>query len=196
MIQISPGIQGLEIPQALASATQQIILHAAMYGNFAAPAPHATAIRSALAASPKLRLTAIRLAPDCPEPERSRAFSMLRKDWSEDALREHFAASDAFLSALEQDFPAQVRVLTRMELGAFPVLVIDNGLFWGSYAHASVPAPEGFWFSAQMDAQTLADWATHGIAHNASPEQRAVFRVYAECLHATKETSTTQGHRT
>lgn len=210
-----PGIAALGVPNALAAARRRIILHAAVYGNFASSPRHAKAFDAVLAAPEFQGLDIIHIAPealgeatdtcgavDCGAPPHalsdsaetdaaSDAARILRHDWSAQAMREHADASLDYVRGLAARHPDRVRIHMTPHLGLFPALVIDDSLFFGHYAHAPVPAPEGYWLRVDTDTALLDAWLDAGrIPGDATPDQRAALRILAECRHAMASATT------
>jgi hypothetical protein len=210
-----PGIAALGVPDALAAARRRIILHAAVYGNFASSPRHAAAFDAVLAAPEFQGLDIIHIAPEAfgkaadacgavggegstralsgsaPTNDAPDAARILRHDWSAQAMRGHADASLDFVRTLAARHPGRVRIHMTPHLGLFPALVIDDSLFFGHYAHAPVPAPDGYWFHVTTDTALLDAWldADH-IPDDATADQRAALRILAECRHAMASATT------
>lgn len=121
----------------------------------------------------------------------SDAARILRHDWSAQAMREHADASLDYVRGLAARHPERVRIHMTPRLGLFPALVIDDSLFFGHYAHAPVPAPEGYWLRVDTDTALLDAWLDAGrIPGDATPDQRAALRILAECRHAMASATT------
>lgn len=179
------GIASLDIPAAFRAATRRITLHAAVYGNFANSQDHADALETALARPDFERLDVISVRPETDSPAMQDFMSVLRDGWDNASMREHFAASRAFLARLAAKYKGRVHLYESDQPGLFPALIMDDTLIFGQYAHAPAPAPQGFWFSASADVQKLEDWLQSGsIPQSASPHDLAALRIVSECRRA------------
>ena len=164
------------MPSRLAEARKWIILHAAVYANFAKSSRYSLALRRVLAEQKLGRLDIIR-SPYSPEIAR-----LIRYGRPESEVRKEFQESDAFLASLKEDFPGIIRIHDCAELPALPVIVVDDSLYFGQYARCPIFAPDGYWFENQADIFELFSWSKSGeIPDNATPEQLAVFRIVYEC---------------
>ncbi|MUM77766.1 hypothetical protein GKC30_08985 [Pseudodesulfovibrio sp. F-1] len=178
-------IATLDTPGLFASAQRRIILHAAVYGAFARSQPHRQGLDAALARPHFERLDIIALEPGCPESWVRPFLDAMRFGISRQATEDEVAASHAFVSELAARNPGRVAVHPARRLPCLPMLVIDDTIVFGQYAHAGCHAPQGFWGMVHADVPALLDWAETGKPpSHASPEEVAAFRLVNECVRA------------
>jgi len=178
-------IATLDTPGLFAAARRRIILHAAVYGAFARSLPHRQGLDAALARPSFERLDIVALEPKCPEPWVRPFLDAMRFGISRQATDDEVAASHAFVSDLAARHPGRVVVHPARRLPCLPMLVIDDAIVFGQYAHAGCHAPQGFWGLVRADVPALLGWASSGKppAH-ASPEEVAAFRLVNDCVRA------------
>lgn len=179
------GIHNLNVPNLFGAANRRIIMHAAVYGNFVRSREHIGALRTALG-RPEFEGVDIIAVGDDTCCEWLRPFlHALRFDFSRQAVDEEMRFSRLFLDELSAEFPHKVRLHGAHRLPCLPVIIVDDTIVFGQYAHAAVHAPGGFWGTVNADVQTLLEWADRGRPPRwATDEQLAAFRLVAECVRA------------
>jgi sugar phosphate isomerase/epimerase len=178
------GITALDLPTLFSGAKRRIILHAGVYGAFASPR-HAEALRKALSHAGFLGLDVVELPPENTTPWRDSFLRCLRFDVSPRQAEEEVAASHAFLLSLARDYPDRVRVHPARMPPSLPLVIIDDAIIFGHYAHCAEHAPEGFWCKVDSDVERLLRWADAGRPpESATPEETAAFRLVCECTRA------------
>lgn len=179
------GIELLDTPMMFARARRRIIMHAAVYGAFAASRAHADGLRAALSRPGFQRLDVIVLNPDHPELWTDHFLHALRFGISRQQTRDEVQTSYAFVNALAEEFPEAVRVHDAHRLPCLPVLVVDDAIVFGQYAHASFHAPQGFWGMVEADVECLLRWSERGRPPaDTNAHDRAAFRLIHECVRA------------
>lgn len=193
-MQLVAGISSLDIPGLLAAARRRIVLHAAVYTPFAASKPHCDALAEALACPEFTRLDIIALAPEQETGWNTDFLPALRFGAAKEDVKEEISASTVFADGLVAAYPGKVRVHPATIIPCFPVLIIDDTIIFGQYAHASVYAPQGYWGVVTADVETLFDRAAEGNPPaDANTETLAAYRIISECFQA-MHPSTTQRH--
>lgn len=136
------------VPELIRQARRHIVLHAAFYPKYGFD-NQGDDVSKAMSKNPNLRLTAI--------------FTDLKAPWVDEfavTLRDYFADEGKFAShlnitkdhfiRLRNQFGAKrVHISDTTRLPLFPVLLIDDTLIIGHYAHSSVIPPNGLWFTIQ-----------------------------------------------
>jgi hypothetical protein len=75
-------------------------------------------------------------------------------------------------------------------LPCLPILVADDTIIFGQYAHARLHAPHGFWSMIKTDVEKLLEWAGTGKTPAwATVEEIAAFRLINECVRAMTNTA-------
>ncbi|NJB68158.1 hypothetical protein GGQ74_001831 [Desulfobaculum xiamenense] len=184
------GIASLDIPAALAAARRRIVLHAAIYGNFADSPTHAAALETALSHPDFGGLDVVSIRPETEGRAMRDFLDALREGWTPEAMAEHVARSREFLHGLARRHPGRVRLYETARPGLFPALIIDDDIHFGHYARSPIPAPEGFWFHVHADVERLSAWLRSGnIPPHATADERAALRIVSECLRAMDESA-------
>lgn len=179
------GIEPLNVPLLFARARRRIIMHAAVYGAFAASRAHGDALRAALSSPGFQALDVVVLDPARPDPWTDAFLRSLRFGISRQQTDDEVRTSYDFIAALAAEFPDVVRVHAARRLPCLPVLVVDNAIIFGQYAHAVLHAPQGFWGQAEADVERLLRWTQKGRPPaDASAKDRACFRLINECVRA------------
>lgn len=187
-IKVTQGLNIDALCQQLRTG-QHIVFHAALYSNFAGSRVE-QALTDRLSSSPQTKLYLIEqaFAPNC--GWHLEFGQILRQQLTLVETAQLFQQSRHWCQKLHQLYPHQIEYLISGQLPCQPILVIDNHIFSGQYAHAEVGAPQGIWL--HIDGQILAiDCAT---AHSwlqqpaqlteLSAAQQSIYRYMAECRHA------------
>ena len=179
------GLHTASLPQTLAEAQHRIIMHTAVYADFARAPDILDALNTALSRPGFKRLTIVTIP------------FMSRKGWIDDFLQmlrpeltiaqvEHeIAASHDFIVRLAVRHDGMVEVYETRALPTSPYIFVDDKILFGHYAHAAVHPEQGFWFGTTAPVETLLQWAQKGeIPRDATPRHRAAYRFVADCHHA------------
>ena len=133
------------VPAMMLQARRYIVLHAAYYPKYGMD-QQGKVLWKAMKDNPKLHLTAI--------------FTDIRNAaWAEEfarILRPFYTVEDFqtdldfskrhFIRCLKEFGPKRVNIIDASRLPLFPVIMIDNTLIVGHYAHSEEIAPDGLWF--------------------------------------------------
>ncbi len=185
-----PGVQihaGLNLKELLAaiSLADSIVLHAAIYSNFATNAVGAL-IQKKLNDGALTQLTLIELIPQS-TTWHNEFCRVLRPDMSKKKVEALYQASYKWTEALQVGFPNIVHRIQTQALPFQPILLIGDQLFVGHYAHDLLTSAEGMWVefdSVKMGLTpgTLVHWFNDGMPEQAlSPTQMALGRYIEEC---------------
>lgn len=184
-MKVVAGIESLDIPSLFAAANRRIILHAAVYGPFGKSEPHRNALAKALAQESFERLDIIGLEPGVESAWKLDFCSALRHTMSMDEMDVEIQESWDYILGLASDYPDKIRLHGVRDLPCLPILVIDDTIISGQYAHVDAPAPNGFWVAVKADVEKLMTWAEFGTAPaDASKEELAAYRLISECCNA------------
>jgi hypothetical protein len=179
------GIDALDTPGLFAASRRRIILHAAVYGAFARSQPHVDGLHAALDRDGFERLDIIVLEPGCTARWARPFLDALRFGISTQGTDDEVALSHRFMTDLAARYPGKVRLHPARRLPCLPVLIIDDIIIFGQYAHAGAHAPQGFWGMIRADVPTLLQWTSKGKPPpHATSEETAAFRLVNECARA------------
>lgn len=134
------------VPELIRKARRHIVLHAAFYPKYGFD-NQGDDVSKAMEKNPNLRLTAI--------------FTDINAPWVDEfafTLRDYFAEKGEFakhLDVTKQHFvrlrkkfgTKRVHICDTARLPLFPIILIDDTIIVGHYAHSSVIPPNGLWFT-------------------------------------------------
>ncbi|GAA4878774.1 hypothetical protein [Ferrimonas pelagia] len=164
--------------------SRRILMHAVLYSNFAQGPVH-DALQDRLTQPGFQRLTI--LALDWPLPAGiDPAFGqVLRQGLDDAALADQFARSRAWLTTLAAHPKVTVRWLQTQPYQ--PLLLLDDWLWLGQYAHSVVPAAAGVWQRwdlAALGTQASTLWQLAkdpDPARILAPWPNALLRPFSQC---------------
>ncbi|WP_319765059.1 hypothetical protein [Maridesulfovibrio sp.] len=181
------GVGDLNIPHMFAEAQRRIVLHAAVYGPFSKSEVHIQGLEKALSRTGFSRLDVIALQPTCEKIWSDPFLSALRFGISRQSVADELDYSSSFLQELSMRYPDKVNVYLACNLPCLPLVIVDDTICFGQYAHASFHAPEGFWGCVHADVEALFNWAESGrVPHGVNADEIAAFRLVSECSRAMK----------
>lgn len=126
-------------------AQKHVVLHAAYYPKYAHDEKGAE-IEKKLKSNADFTLTVIytstKETPWLPE-----FVKVLRGYFSKDTFKKELKADLEYFRRLQADYPKQVKIIPCSRLPLFPVVLVDNTIVVGHYAHSTTIAPCGLWFS-------------------------------------------------
>ena len=192
-IRVMPSITpsaGLDI-QALISAiatADEIVLHAAIYNNFAGSDIHQQLVEQ-LSSNELKMLTIISIQPqDC---WRNEFTQVLRSGFSDAQMSAVYARSRKWCQELALAFPDQVILVLTNRLPMQPILLLDDTIFAGQYSHSPEPSALGLWLhidtEAFLPAGTIMQWFRQSGSKSKeihSPWHQALRRYVDECAQA------------
>lgn len=134
------------VPELIRKARRHIVLHAAFYPKYGFD-NQGDDVSKAMEKTPNLRLTAI--------------FTDVNAPWVDEfafTLRDYFAEKGEFakhLDVTKQHFvrlrkkfgTKRVHIYDTARLPLFPIILIDDTIIVGHYAHSSIIPPNGLWFT-------------------------------------------------
>ncbi|WP_157509159.1 hypothetical protein [Ferrimonas futtsuensis] len=184
----SPGLDRGALLAALEEASE-VVLHAAIYDNFAG-SPVEAMLRRRLADGSLKRLTILSVLP--PKCWRQEFSQVLRQGMTPGQISRVYAASRQWCNDLAEAFPEQVKLVLTSALPLQPQLLVGDTLFVGHYAHSSQPSALGLWL--QLDAcalglapGSLIQWFNLGqVPAQSEPWAIALGRYVQECIAATR----------
>lgn len=198
-VEVYAGASALDFDKQFAGAQKRIFLHAAIYNRFAENAAVSNALESALDC-PDVTLQAVLLPVWRDIVWMDAACQLVRPEGSRDEMLEKAEVSREFFVRLAKKYPQQVTIYECKIFPAFPLVIVDETIFCGHYAHSQVLAPEGLWMQLAVPTELLrhlADTTAHCFEYNAdcehqlriqklrkkkdmTPHERAVFRYIQE----------------
>ncbi|SDL06147.1 hypothetical protein SAMN05660337_1945 [Maridesulfovibrio ferrireducens] len=181
-MKIFAGTDGLNIPDLFYSASRRIILNGAVYGPFAKSERHQAGLDTALNKPEFQRFDIIAIEPELNFSWKESFLGALRFGISRQATEEEIKISHTFLTDLEKKYPDKIRIHPARNLPCTPVIVVDDTICFGQYAHAEPHAPEGFWGMVEADVEKLIEWTKSGRPPSSSTKKEiAAFRLINEC---------------
>ncbi|MFB2686452.1 hypothetical protein K0H59_03570 [Shewanella sp. FJAT-51649] len=187
-----PGVQlhfGLNT-SALLNAIERadvIVLHAAIYSNFANNAVGQLLSQRLQNASFK-QLTLIKLEPT--GSWRDEFATILRPEMPQREVERLYENSRHWCAELKRQFPETINLVSTQALPLQPILLIGDRLFVGHYAHSHTTSAQGLWIEFDVIALGLApnsliDWFYSGVtAEQDSPVAITLGRYVEECRRA------------
>lgn len=171
------------VPELIRKARRHIVLHAAFYPKYGFD-NQGDDVSKAMEKNPNLRLTAI--------------FTDINAPWVDEfafTLRDYFAEKGEFakhLDVTKQHFvrlrkkfgTKRVHISDTARLPLFPMILIDDTIIVGHYAHSTVIPPNGLWFTitypkiSSMYESLLAG----GTPECETPEESAILRYLEELI--------------
>ncbi|MGI2261144.1 hypothetical protein [Shewanella sp. GXUN23E] len=184
-VRVWPGLPGDRLLELMTGA-QQLVLHAALYSNFA-HGPVNKLIRRRLASGELTSLTLIKLEA---KPQWRDEFARV--------LRPGMAAADMdLLLRQSRDWccelkclaPAAVNLVSSQALPLQPILLLGDTVLAGQYAHSQETAAHGPWLELDSTALglapgTLGQWFAQGVPVTGEGWPRAIGRYVEECRQA------------
>ncbi|MGL5390914.1 MAG: hypothetical protein ACRDA8_05930, partial [Shewanella sp.] len=184
--QMHAGLKLALLKDAIAKA-EHIVLHAAIYSNFAHNEIGAK-LRLTLKDNSLKQLTIISLEPDGAWHREFAA--VLRPTMSLPEVERLYQDSRNWCAELKQQFPEQVTLVSTHALAFQPILLIGDRIFAGHYAHSELTCADGIWLELDLvqlgfAAGSLTHWVQTGEAPlKANPWAAALGRYVAECHQA------------
>ena len=173
----------VNVPELIREAKQHIVLHAAYYPKYGFD-DQGLILMEALAANPHLRLHAIFTKVDG-NPWIEEFAEVLRPTTQSGRQKRAMTLSKEHFTDMQENLKErnQIRISTTDRLPLFPVLLIDDTVIVGHYAHSRTVAPHGFWMTIKhrcipdMYHKLLCD----AIDYSAyTDEERAILRYLEE----------------
>ncbi len=181
------GVGELGIPAMFAEAKRRIILHAAVYGPFSKSEVHIQGLETALSRTDFNRLDVIAVRSDGENGWDDPFLNALRFGISRQSVVDELELSQSFLNELAERYPEKVNVYLACNLPCLPLVIVDDTICFGQYAHSCVHAPQGFWGCVEADVEKLFSWAESGsVPHEVCADEIAAFRLVSECSRAMK----------
>lgn len=174
-VEVYAGASELSFDKQFAGAKKRIFLHAAIYNRFAENVAVSTALESALSC-PDVMLQAV-LLPVWRDDIvwMDAACQLLRPEGSREEMLEKAEVSRKFFLRLAKKYPQQVTIYEGKSFPSFPLVIVDETLFCGHYAHSQVLAPEGLWMQLTVPTNLLrhlADSSTHCLEYIGNGKQQ------------------------
>lgn len=191
------GLDCLDTPTLFAASKRRIILHAAVYGPLANSQRHYRALCTAVEKHGFERLDIIAVDPDRMPAWSEPFFKALRFGVSRQDRDAELTTSHDFLVSMAEEYPDKITLHHVRALPCLPIIVADNTILFGHYAHAEIQAPLGYWGRIEADVPKLLEWAENGSpAAQATNSELAAFRLVSECFRAMNDTPYPRDHGT
>ncbi|MFB2648407.1 hypothetical protein ACE011_06190 [Shewanella mangrovisoli] len=164
-----------------------IVLHAAIYSNFADNAVGQLLLQRLQNASLR-QLTLIKLEPT--RLWRDEFATILRPEMPQPEVERLYENSRHWCAELKTQFPEVVNLVSTQALPLQPILLIGDKLFVGHYAHSHTTSAQGLWIEFDAIALGLApnsliDWFYSGVnTTEDSPVAITLGRYVEECRRA------------
>ncbi|WP_419779318.1 hypothetical protein [Maridesulfovibrio sp.] len=179
---ISAGLKDLNLDLALQAARREILFFAPPYGNFRKSELISSALEAALAVphGPSLKVFCL---PRLDEFAWSRELmELLRPGMGFEELEGELKDSREFISDLAKRFPGRVEAYELRARPNLPVLIVDDDIFFGHFAHSTVQTPAGFWSKQEAPVEDLFIRVQSGVEPTLAKD-KASFRIIAECAY-------------
>lgn len=181
------GAGELGIPEMFAQAQRRIVLHAAVYGPFSKSEAHIRGLEKALNRPGFNRLDVIAVQSGSENAWDDSFLAALRFGISRHSVADEIDYSRNFMTELAKRYPEKVKVYPACNLPCLPLVIVDDIICFGQYAHSCVHAPQGFWGCVEADVEKLFNWAQSGeVPYGADEREIAAFRLVSECSRAIK----------
>ncbi|WP_330148992.1 hypothetical protein [Shewanella xiamenensis] len=185
-VQLHFGLNTSALLNAIERA-DEIVLHAAIYSNFADNAVGQLLLQRLQYASLK-QLTLIKLEPT--RLWRDEFATILRPEMPLQEVEQLYDISRHWCAELKTQFPETVNLVSTQALPLQPILLIGDRLFVGHYAHSHTTSAQGLWLEFDILALGLApnsliDWFDTGVpSEQNSAVEVALGRYVDECRRA------------
>jgi len=184
-MRLTAGIEALDMPALFRAARRRIILHAAVYGAFAKSPPHRSSLETTLGKPDFKRLDVIVVEPGHDAKWIHSFLGALRFGISIQGIRDEIESSHRYMTEMQARYPDKIHLHPVRRLPCLPIVVADDTIVFGQYAHAEEHAPQGFWGIVETDVERLLQWAETGkTPTEANNEDLAAFRLVNECVRA------------
>ena len=187
----------VDVPSLLRKAERHIVLHAAYYPKYGLDS-QGMVLMEALRGNPRLRLRVIFTRTD-KNPWLKEFARILRphytgKDFIKalELSKDFFLnikalelSKDFFLKLKEQALPGQVEISDTGRLPLFPVILVDDTVIVGHYAHSSTIAPHGLWLTIhnpKISGMYEALTERRLDVSRLTDEEKAILRYVEECV--------------
>ncbi len=163
-----------DIPDLLGEAKRRIILHAAIYSPFASSPRHHRSIKAALERDSFNLLDIISIYPGDINFF-SDFMQMLRPEQTKTQHLKEITESQSFTSEIAAAYPQKVCLHRLDAVPMLPVVVADNQICFGHYAHSPLRTAEGLWFMLNADVEKLLNKAVP------NQDEKGAYRILCEC---------------
>lgn len=137
------------VPQLLRQARQHIVFHAAYYPKYAVDS-QSEDVKEALRQHPDLTLTVIHTDIEHASWADEFAYSLRTSFKTKEDFEPYLNISRKFFADLQKEYgPSRVQLYNTARLPFFPVILIDDTLVIGHYAHSRIIPPHGLWLTIQ-----------------------------------------------
>lgn len=177
------GHDAVNVPELIRKARRHLVLHAAFYPKYGFD-NQGDDVSKAMEKYTSLRLKAI--------------FTDVKAPWVDEfavTLRDYFAEAGVFASDLEVTKRHFVRLQKKFgtkrihicdtaRLPMFPIILIDDTIIVGHYAHSSIIPPNGLWFTIKHPKiPAMYESLLAGIVPECeTPEESAILRYIEELI--------------
>ena len=176
----------VDVPSLLRKAERHVVLHAAYYPKYGLDS-QGMVLMEALRGNPRLRLRVIFTCTD-QNPWLKEFARILRPHYTEkDFIKALELSRDFFLKLKEQTLPGQVEISDTRRLPLFPVILVDDTVIVGHYAHSSTIAPHGLWLTIhnpKISGMYEALTERRLDVSRLTDEEKAILRYVEECVPA------------
>ena len=176
----------VDVPSLLRKAERHIVLHAAYYPKYGLDS-QGMVLMEALRGNPRLRLRVIFTRTD-KNPWLKEFARILRPHYTgKDFIKALELSKDFFLKLQEQALPGQVEISDTGRLPLVPVILVDDTVIVGHYAHSSTIAPHGLWLTIhnpKISGMYEALTERRLDVTRLTDEEKAILRYVEECVPA------------
>lgn len=173
----------VNVPALISNAKHIIVLHAAFYPKYGLDS-QGEDLRKALEGNPSLKLTVI--FTDAKKASWSDEFAVSLRDYflGRDKFEESVRMTKEYFINLRDKIDSErVSILDTARLPFFPMILIDNTIIVGHYAHSKIIPPLGFWFTITYPKiHTMYESLLYGRTPECNREEEAILRYLEELL--------------
>lgn len=182
--------------EKIESAERYVVLHAAFYPKYLADKnEHQSSIEKALSKNEHLQVYIIFFNTELSALWAKEFACVLRTEF-----KDNFEDLESFINQnvtsaklLQKKYPNRVHLYKSHALPLIPIIMADDTMFVGHYAHSDIHAPLGFWFKLKYD--YLSDLFEDKLnctsfMDNLNEEQKAILRYVDELVYGIKSENT------
>lgn len=166
-----------------------LVFHAAFYPKYIGDRnPHQHSIEYALQNQKTLNVHII--VTDYSAIWMDEFTKVLRNEYPKDSLINHIKDNIESINILKNKYPSRVYLHQAKALPFMPIIIADNIIFVGHYAHSQYPAPDGFWIKIKY--KKICNFFNilyniEDLPDNLSPKEKAIIRYIEDCLYTIQE---------
>ncbi|SIO08439.1 hypothetical protein [Halodesulfovibrio marinisediminis] len=152
-VEVYAGASALSFDSYFSGAERRILLHAAIYNRFADNPAVSSALETALSRGVQVEVVILPVWRDIVWMDA--ACHLVRPEGERSDMLIKANVSRELFGCLAKKYPQQLTMYEALTFPALPLVVVDNVILYGQYAHSQVLAPEGFWTKVHAPVELL-----------------------------------------